>query len=670
MNLLVSRLAGIVGAMFVLLGVSVNKYVLCWFAHRRPNEIQPDTQINILIIQGICVLIGAAMIARRPLSRVWRQLRGSAVVQWLTTGFDTRAVIAVVPIAAASVMFQTVGCWRDELPLWSPVVATSVAESASVSCLLLLLIGGVLVRLSGCRGLLLVAAAFWAVVIPVEMLVVFYGGGRFDSAMLGGISRESVANYVSVWTAGVWLIGAGLVFGGAWLLLSRIGSLATWSGMARLAAWLVLIVALQPSYIVYRALGLPLKAIARQRLDSQRELVRYYAADPVARTVWILVTPVEFRLTSNIGPSRQVIEQMRLPMADPNVPGLELAPFRRVVLIMCESLSLPLISRHNPALPGQLTPVLDALPVGSVRVRTSSLFTTQGLASHYCSHPNHRLLLAQRHPNSFVDILRRRGWRTVLFNSCSRYFDSAYRRFSEIGFAEHYSREWHEAIPAHRRYINGWGICDRLTFGSAADYLKRHRSERVFLTVLTVDTHPPYGRQDYGDLIYPAEPSWITRFPAAASLLRSVFRFDHDLGRFVDVLRKDGLLDEQTLLIITADHCCASDPQYLAVPGTINSPHERIPFVLVSGRKLPKLDPEREGSQLSTAPTVFHLLGIPAPISWWGRSLYDPVHVPPIFVGSFRDQIQIGMPGEPAPAVDAAAAYDFFNTLVREHGPN
>jgi hypothetical protein len=132
-------------------------------------------------------------------------------------------------------------------------------------------------------------------------------------------------------------------------------------------------------------------------------------------------------------------------------------PFRRVVVISCESLTLPLISRYNPALPGELTPVLDSLPLTNLHYRTCSFPTSPGLASHFCSHPNSRLIIQWRYPQSYVEILRRSGWRTVLFDSGSRKFDSAELRYREIGFSEQYHREWHLKIPEDRPYVREWG---------------------------------------------------------------------------------------------------------------------------------------------------------------------------------------------------------------------
>ena len=52
---------------------------------------------------------------------------------------------------------------------------------------------------------------------------------------------------------------------------------------------------------------------------------------------------------------------------------------------------------------------------------------------------------------------------------------------------------------------------------------------------------------------YPAAPDWIyeTSFP---ELLESVYYHDYDIYRFIEKLKKENLLDDDTLVILTADH--------------------------------------------------------------------------------------------------------------------
>ena len=116
---------------------------------------------------------------------------------------------------------------------------------------------------------------------------------------------------------------------------------------------------------------------------------------------------------------------------------------------------------------------------------------------------------------------------------------------------------------------------------------------------------------------------------------------DYDLEQFVKGMKEAGLLDEDTLLIITADHCFPASPILESLLGTSNSAFERIPLVVLSSRTLPPADRNRATSQLDVAPSLLHLLGLPIPQGYWGKSIFDPRPNATPFVGIFRDKVLI-----------------------------
>ncbi len=193
--------------------------------------------------------------------------------------------------------------------------------------------------------------------------------------------------------------------------------------------------------------------------------------------------------------------------------------------------------------------------------------------------------------------------------------------------------------------LTGWGLCDRVTFRRATEYLTAQRDRPTFMTILTCDTHTPVGRKDYGDLKYPLPPAWIREYPTLAPLLASFFRYDHDLQLFLSELKAADLYDEDTLVIITADHCCPSSPMLLELPGSSKSPFERIPLVLLTPRSLPPFDVNRATSQLDVGPSILHLLGLPIPAGYWGRSIFATDQPPAPFVGIACKRVRIDNEG-------------------------
>jgi len=240
-----------------------------------------------------------------------------------------------------------------------------------------------------------------------------------------------------------------------------------------------------------------------------------------------------------------------------------------------------------------------------------------GIATHLCSHPNALGSAALAYPHSIVRDLRRVGYRTVLFQSPYESFNGGIRRFSELGFQEHYGALW-QREHGRGQFVNTWGTCDRITFQSIADYLDHHRDEKIFIAGLTIDTHSPAGRNDYAGLGYPEAPAWIQRDQAGV-YLRSVFRMDYDLKLFVENLEKRGLLDQHTVLIITADHSCPPFPQLRDRLGLNHSRFERIPWIFISKAAVPLY--RKPATQLDSAPTLAYLAGLERDTSWWAAGL-------------------------------------------------
>ncbi|HEY1255754.1 MAG TPA: sulfatase-like hydrolase/transferase, partial [Terracidiphilus sp.] len=314
------------------------------------------------------------------------------------------------------------------------------------------------------------------------------------------------------------------------------------------------------------------------------------------------------------------VRQLRgLPASAPANPN----PPKRIVVIFVESFSLNFSRKYNPALPTTLTPNLDALsdvPFQPLHIRTISSPTTPGLGTHFCSVPNSDLADDAAYNCSVVDRLRDAGWHTVMFESPPENFDNGSRRFAQIGFSELYGAKYQSA-HGNGNFVNQWGTLDRVTLASITSYIAAHRNEKLFIAGLTIDTHLPTGRTNYGSLTYPEAPAWIDADPARL-ILRSVFRFDHDISDFVEALRKiDGL--EDTVIIITGDHSLPPFPELNNRLGLTHSQYEDIPFFII-GKKAPATFPSPTDSQLDTAPTLAYLAGVSPDSRWWGHSLFQP----------------------------------------------
>jgi phosphoglycerol transferase MdoB-like AlkP superfamily enzyme len=317
-------------------------------------------------------------------------------------------------------------------------------------------------------------------------------------------------------------------------------------------------------------------------------------------------------------------------------------------------------------------------------VRTTAQPTLEGLSVTFTSHPNYgnhrnarsysRQDGAQRplyYRLAFPRLLAEAGFRTIFLRSASRFYAHENIVFGDLGFERVVGREDFFARPELRRYIAGWGLEDRLLYRELVALLEEHREEKIFVTVLGTDTHPPDGRVKFRNLDYPPLPDgFVEAYGARTSrFLTAIHHLDFDIGNAIEALRDASLFDEQTLIILTADHACPFNPAVRALPGYPKTSMARIPVVLLSGQPLPETDFGTRGSQLDLAPTIFHLLGLEVPPGWWGDSLLAPDRRE-TYVGFDRSTLVVEHAEEATvvnlrnPPASGARLVDLFNTII------
>lgn len=150
---------------------------------------------------------------------------------------------------------------------------------------------------------------------------------------------------------------------------------------------------------------------------------------------------------------------------------------------------------------------------------------------------------------------------------------------------------------------------------SAATWLEAQRGEPVFAFLHLFDMHKPYHL-----------PTGVSG-PAGASLYDGQLAYvDRVLGEFRQKLVRSGLWD-RSLVILTADHGEGlgehgeSSHGYFIYQSTLHVP--LLVHLPAGSRPLPAVV-RQPASLLDIAPTVLDLLGIPAPVSFAGRSLLKP----------------------------------------------
>ncbi|MDY6039049.1 MAG: LTA synthase family protein [Elusimicrobiaceae bacterium] len=297
--------------------------------------------------------------------------------------------------------------------------------------------------------------------------------------------------------------------------------------------------------------------------------------------------------------------------------------YKRVILIASESLSNKYLHRFNKNIPPKASQTMDALfekyPAASLQHVTLS--TLYGLSVIFTSHPFVKLAYENGYPVSFVKILKDRGYRTAFLRGADETYMDENVLFKQAGFDEVIGATYFETRPEYKEYIDWWGLTDRKLFEYAEEYIETHKSEPLFLTLLTVDSHVPLGRTDYLEQEYEEIDAQFYNVP---TLPRAFARFGQDVKRFLAALHKKGLLDENTLVLITADHPSYSNTPTNALFKPYRPEYDNLPFVIVTQTPIKKpLTDNPLASQLDIAPTVLDLLNIDPPQAFFGHSLFD-----------------------------------------------
>jgi phosphoglycerol transferase MdoB-like AlkP superfamily enzyme len=612
-----TRVARILGTVLILLSVAFNKWALSALLHRQ-TDFSSTTQIDIAAAEAAMLAIGILCLTPNTASALRVFIARSRISRYIFAPVSSRAMwFSLAPIAIDSLIRQLTGWRGSSFHWWHPIAALAIVQGMVVSALFVTGLMAVTYRVSRSYWLPSVVGIIYAVAATVDTAFILYSKMRMSWSMVHA-SIGATAIY-----ADTWIIAVGSMF----ILTSMVAARLTIrvdllnkasSGLQRLAL-AGLILAAQPATLVSRVITAPMAATNRASIESHLDEANRFSLNPALDLLWSAVSAPSGTIVSGFT-AVEAARQKPYRTADSVLVHPFTRPMKRIILVTMESMSMTLTSRYNKLLPGQLTPTIDSLPQSADNVRSVSIPTAFGLASHLCSHPNGQALQNTGHPNALPGYLAAHGWTTRFMESATLQFQSGARRFREMGYQQLYGRDEAAKDPRYAPYISDWGLCDRKVYEAAIEWLKANRDTASFLHILTADTHSPVGRLDWRGLEYPPTPDWILKSGRSQLYLQAWFRADHDLGLFLAELKNSGLLDEDTAVIITGDHTCPGGPIYTSIPGTAAEPVERLPWILISPRSMP-IDLHRQTSQVATAPTIAQLAGLDPLSPWWGTSL-------------------------------------------------
>ena len=241
--------------------------------------------------------------------------------------------------------------------------------------------------------------------------------------------------------------------------------------------------------------------------------------------------------------------------------------------------------------------------------------------------------LTEEHPEvplqTLSSVLKAQDYRTAFLSTG----DWRYQRGDEF-LAQRQFDLLHDltSLPCDSERLEG-GTADELYFDGMADSCLvdvltpwvMAEPERPFFAMLwTIDTHYPY-------FVVEEEINYGVDDPSLNRYLNAIRHSDDQIGRLVEMLEAQGLLDS-TLIVVTGDHGEAFG-QHAQFGHALSVYEENIhvPLLFSHPTLFAGETDEALTGHVDIAPSVMHLLGLPSPSKWQGHSLFAADRSPVAF---------------------------------------
>jgi len=557
------------------------------------------------------------------------------------------ALLAVYAVLQAA--FLAVVAWKHGFRLQDPLVALYFSEKLVFDFALYFAVAGALLRLTRRAWPAFLFSLVYFGIMAADTLVYYFSSTLLELQHFSLIEGYSIGGFASPQSIG-FAAGFAIAMAALFLSLKRLAPRATWPSAARFA---VLAIALCAARIPTRASEVN-KADARYDkvvMVFRNAQLEYASQNPLAGFVNDIVLrgiseelytmkgsetyrefmkdydfmAEDYRVAKSFGPYEHAIRELELPLGERRYKDLGLGELKRVIVVFAESFGTDLLKCRNPSLPFDVAPNLCGPrlhPRTFYDMATSGTPTLQGMTTAFASHPNYDIQKPTGYQNYLTKVVKAHGYKTLFMRSASRFFADENIVFQKWGFDRIVAREDFYEREELRKYIYGWGLEDRILYDEVVAELARRRDEKLFVTVLGTDMHPLNGQRYFMHLSYPPLPGDFRVFKTARYFMKAVHHSDHDLMRFIDRLTAEGLLGDDALLVILADHSCPPNSVTMRIPGHTREPLGKIPFVVWTPRDIGPFDTARLASQIDVAPTIAHLMGLSIPAGWWGESLF------------------------------------------------
>ena len=341
--------------------------------------------------------------------------------------------------------------------------------------------------------------------------------------------------------------------------------------------------------------------------------LKYYFSPP---------EPITFQLNEG---EKDLIQDSHL---DDQISQLLPTPPKKIVLVILESFDQKFFSYYNPELSIETThfdKFLEQYPRVD-EFYPSGVYTPFALSALFCGHPNHLQTTKNPDHECVPKLLEDAGYKNEMIKGETKYFVGGHVvHFTKFGFKnifalEEFEVKYPDFIETHYDLYKTWGYTDNYIFNELIERLKDAKPEdKLFFTLVTVDVHFPGGRCYYEQTDGPED-----------QLLYSITCFDRIFNEFIENLKKENLLNEDLVILLTADQLF---PGYNDIQGdefqtSFYSRNPKIPLLMITEADIDFV--AKQGSLADVGSTILDIANVDIPSYYMGKSMVSNPYTTPM----------------------------------------
>jgi len=298
--------------------------------------------------------------------------------------------------------------------------------------------------------------------------------------------------------------------------------------------------------------------------------------------------------------------------------------YSRIIIIAFESLALEYLNTYNKKIPACASDYFDRLIEEYPHCNnfyTSDSPTINGINAILNSNiPYEASYYALNTPESLIKLFKKRyGGSATFIRGVSKFYSGenlllkSMFDFDNIIAYEELALKY----PEPAKFL--WGFTDDVVLLETLNIMRKNKDKPCFIFTKLIDQHqPPF----YCGIPSDQLPSEVANHPSP--IVASVYWANYLLRKFVETCKHEGLIDQDTLLIITADHYpplgyghqdLFDEPQLF--------PLGKLPLIFITPKKnaFEGMNADKICCQLDLAPTICYLAKLQQPSTFKGNNI-------------------------------------------------